>query len=119
MSSKYLDFDAMLAESESEKEPCPVIKYKGIEYVLPRQMPAILMLKLLRMKQAADGEVVSDEVFLNDMQLIFQSLLGDQLDTLLSSGVLIDELGIMLKEIIGLYQGNAVTPTGKAQTPTG
>ena len=33
MSSKYLDFDAMLAESESEKEPCPVIKYKGKENI--------------------------------------------------------------------------------------
>lgn len=107
MDKRYLDFDAMVAEVEQETAPSPVVKYKGVEYTLPIEMPAMVMLKVLRMSKQA---TIEDEEFVNDIQLIFESLLGDQFDTLLASGILIGDLAILLKGIIRLYQGNAQTP---------
>lgn len=113
--SRYFDFDAMIAEAQTETNP-PKFKYRGKEYILPDKMPAMLVLKLLRMKNA--DKSIDDESFINDMHLIFDSLLGIQFDELLTTGLSIEDLAMLLQNIVGLYQGNMETPPAD-QTVTG
>lgn len=106
---RYLDFDAMVAENEHIDEPLPVMTYRGMEYTLPREMPAMVMLKTLKISKM-DLTSIKDEDFVQDMQLVFESMLGDQLDALLSTGISIEDLGTLLKGFVQLYSGNATTP---------
>ena len=104
---RYIDFDAMMEETE-QKAP-PTIRLKGSVFTLPQHMPAMLMIKALRLKQAP--QTTADKKFVDDIESMFISLFGDQWESVMALGYGIEELVTMLQKIMEMYQGNAPTPT--------
>lgn len=105
--SRYRDFDQAWAEkAEAEGSPQPLIfKLKGREWQLPGNIPAAIIIKILRMKKRDPGEDVPEDEQM-DMAL---SLFGEeQLDQLLGTGIDVDQLGDLIMWALDQYGLSAV-----------
>lgn len=86
--SRYHDFDVALAEEKRE----PVsFKRGGVKYILPSEMPAIVMIRAERLKsEYGDQSRIPDKEWCDN---IFGKLMGtEQYENLLESGISMDKL---------------------------
>jgi len=94
--SKYRDFDAMWAENLQEPH---TIKVHGKEYKLPPSIPAGVVISLLR---AQVGGGLSNQATLGLAEYVFTR---GGLDQMCQDGLTMDELGEVLKWVLGEYGG--------------
>lgn len=111
MPERFRDFDAFWAETTRE----PVkFRYGGKTYELPPEIPAIVILKAVRL---AEDEAADKQVSPDDVIGLATNLLGSKnMDALLASGISIDRLGDVVKWALEQYgagpgdEGNAEAP---------
>jgi hypothetical protein len=86
--SRYHDFDMALAE---EKREPVTFKWGGVEYNLPSEMPAIVMIRAERLKsEYGDQSRIPDKEWCDG---VFGKLMGtEQYDKLLESGITMEQL---------------------------
>ena len=102
-----LDFDECMDEIEQTELPLPTFKYKGQIYILPREVPALVMLKTLRLSKGN----ITDELALTELISMLEVLLDKvQTQKLLESGPSITTLGNILKQVLQSYRKNVNTP---------
>lgn len=102
--NRFKDFDAFF--SETKKEPV-VIKLFGEEHELSHSLPAIIMVKLLRLQKEVgnEGEIPPHEV-INMAEGIFGK---ERLDEWLEKGLTVDQLGELIQWTVQQYNGNGGT----------
>ena len=108
---KYRDFDAFWAEKK--KEPITFTVF-GKKYDLPAEVPASLMLKVMRLQQnEGAGAAVSFET----IEELLTGVLGkEQFNTLLESGIGMAQLSEVLDWIMDAYNGGDDTE-GNPEAP--
>lgn len=108
----YTNFDAFLDEVDSSESPEKGFALGEEQFTLPAVLPAKLMLKLSRLGN-------SNQEQLRGMDLVLQSLLGDeQYDRLLDLVPDMQKLMVLAGKIIGLYtagEGDNSKNAGKVQ----
>lgn len=110
MTKRYRDFDAAFAENQ--KEPV-TLKIFGKVEELPAAMPAIVILKLMRMQKEYGELGVVPEQELFDMAT---SIFGQgRLDEWCNKGLDIDQLGALLKWTMEQYRGGGNNEEGNEQ----
>lgn len=101
--SKYVDFDAMWAESAPEETERPKIKVYGEEIALPVVLPARIMLRSLR----AAGDAESDEKFMQRFEEIVGDLVAlvgeSKVNEWIDKGMTPTQLITIFTHCIGLY----------------
>lgn len=95
--NRYRDFDA--AWNEQSKVPI-TFRAKGEEFALPHSLPAVVVVKLLRLqKQHGEAEIPQTDL----MELMLSILEEEQSNRLFAKGLTVDELGDLLKWIMEQY----------------
>lgn len=96
--SRYKDFDSFIAEQTGE----PVrFKYKGVEFSLPSELPAIVPLTAARLQR--DKTIVAQEKLAETTLTLAEGVFGSQLDSLLATGISINDLGNVINWVIEAY----------------
>lgn len=101
MTNRHFDFDQFMAEKEHK----PVtLKAFGKKYELPHSLPALLIVKTLKMQKRGQ-ESTSEE----DVIEMAESIFGKKnLDEFLKKGLTMDGLDALIENVIGLYTGGAI-----------
>ena len=102
--SRHRDFDAF--QAEQKKEPV-TFTFKGITFELPPSMPASVGLQMVRMtkKYGTDEETLQKDVPQSELMELVFGIFGDQLQTLLNTGIDVETLGEISKWLIQMYSG--------------
>jgi hypothetical protein len=109
--SKYRDFDAFWAEKD--KDPITFTVF-GKKYDLPAEVPASLMLKVMRLQQ---NEGNSAAVSFETIEELLTGILGkEQFKSLLESGIGMAQLTDVLDWIMSAYNG-AEDAEGNPEAP--
>ncbi len=111
MSDRYIDFDAAI--EEAAEQPV-VVRYLGKDWTLYTGMPGKPVLRLLRLQ--AEGR--SEEELGRDELVTFMAEMvpSEVLDQWLEGGLTVDQMAVLLKRIMGAYQGeNGKAETGSAE----
>lgn len=99
--SKFFDFDQFWKETQTD-EPGPVIRVFGEDVELPKDLPAAVPIRALRLQAMGSGEIPAEEiVHLADV------LFGrEQLDKWLSEGLTMAQLGDLIRHSMTLYRSD-------------
>ena len=111
-SSKYIDFDAALAEAEEEPV---VVRYLGRDWTLFTSLPAKPVLRLLRLQ--ADGLRESELGEAEMIDFMAQLVPANVLEAWLDGGLTIDQMAQLLRAILEAYRGEE-PDEGEAPGPT-
>ena len=107
MNARFKDFDAMVAEA---KQQPLVFKYGGVNFSLPPECPAMVVLELMRLDSSNPEADVDPETIINTLR----SLLGEeQYGVLLETGISLSLLSDIVSWAIDVYKGdlpNTMTP---------
>jgi len=101
-STRYLDFDAF--RKETEKEPL-IVKIFDKEYTLPADLPASVMVRILRLQHENGGELPAHEVIFLAEKFMGETMMAELLDR---NDYSMEVMAEMIKEIIAAYSGGAV-----------
>lgn len=122
MSGKFKDFDEFFAEMEEEqKEEQLSFKFKGKTYYLPASMPAILPVKMMRLREkyGDEADIPETEVYSLMLKLIDEEELEE-----IASNATSEQLNQILLWIIKQYrssekedefEGNPKTQQGRTK----
>lgn len=108
--SRYIDFDAALAEAEEQPV---VVRYKGRDWRLYASLPAKPVLRLLRLQAEGQDE---DALTQADMVRFMSEMVpADVLEAWLDAGLTVDEMGQLLRLVFAAYRGGE--EAGEAPRP--
>lgn len=96
---RYFDFDNFM--QEQEEQPI-IIKIFGQEEELPASLPASMVLSIMRMQKAKNGNIPESEV-LSMAEAMFGK---DRLKKWCDNGLTMAGLEVLIKETTKLYMGN-------------
>lgn len=104
--NKYKDFDQFYAESKRQH---PTLKIFGQVYQLPVALPALLMVRTIRLqKEHGDMASVPPEQLLEMATALF----GDRFDELLEKGLDVEQMGDLISWAMEQYVGGDRQETG-------
>lgn len=110
--SRYKDFDAYFAELN--REPV-VFRYKGEEFILPPELPAIVPIKVMALQKqyGSDADIPADDII-----EIAKAVFGEEyLNKLLGMGITMSEFGEIIQWVIGVYNGVEVDDAQNPPSP--
>ncbi len=115
MADRYKDFDAFFAEHERQ----PVrFKILGEEIILPPDLPAALIVKIVKMNRDRD---TTETIMHEEMLDMLTMLIGEEnFNKLMAKGLDIGQVEQIVPWIMNTYMGNAEGNEGNdLETPQG
>jgi hypothetical protein len=111
MASRFVDFDAALAESEEQ----PVtLRFQGRDWQLYPALPAKPVLKLMRLEAEGHEEELSR---IEMLDLLCSLVPPEAFAAWLDGGLTIDQLAKLLKAIMAIYRAGEGGDEGEAPGP--
>ena len=108
--ANYRDFDAMWAERGLNLVPVRVL---GRDYEIPAKLPALVALRIARMRAGSENSAVVSDLEINEMA---EMVLGKaNVDTMLADGIEIDQLGDVLQYVLSIAAGAEPNPPAPAR----
>lgn len=117
--SKFVDFDAAIAEAGEEPV---VVRYLGHDWTLFSSLPAKPVMRLLRLQ--ADGRGANELRESEMIQFMSEMVPADVLEAWLDGGMTIEQMATLLKAILDAYRGtdeeddSGETPAPEPGPPT-
>lgn len=105
--SKYKDFDAFFSQ-ELKREPVRLTLF-GESHELPPALPAIIMLKVLRMQKDGVGQVPESEVL-----MLAEAIFGAERLDKWATRLDVEQLGELISWAISCYTGGSEENPRKA-----
>lgn len=96
MSDKYLDFDQLI--EEKEQKPI-IIKVFGKKEQLPASLPALMVLKIIRMHRKGT-ENVNEETLFEMAEMLFGK---ERFTAWLNKGLSIEQLEMLIEKTVEMY----------------
>lgn len=96
--SRHFDFDAFLAEKEKSG---PTITIFGQVEELPPALPAIIMVKTVRMMKAKQTEAQIEDL----LEMSYAIFGKERFESWLEKGLSVEDLNELIRRVIELYTG--------------
>lgn len=115
MSSRYIDFDAALAEASEEPV---VVRYQGRDWELYSSIPAKTIFRIMRLEAEGRGTQEFDRGEL--LRLLTEAVPSEVLEAWLDSGISIDRMTRLLKLVMVAYRadGESDDESAEGKAPT-